>query len=197
MIRPFKSLVGAVGPRGLGLIFATAVAAALPTSAMAGRYGDDRSRDRDRDVRDYRDSDRHDRGRVDVDFRRDSAPAPSCETTEVWVEPVYRTVYERVWVEAVVRRDCERVWVPDRYEVRDVVRREGRHDVIRREQVLVERGHYADVARDVVVTPGHFADVPRQELVCAGHFERVERVAVAPPRREEGLRFDLRLPFRW
>lgn len=142
--------------------------------------------------------------------------------TRVWVPAVYRTVCDRVWVparthvevqrvwhEPVVEDRCERVWVPDRFEVRDIVSRDryGRR-VVRQERILVERGHYTEVHRQVVVRPGcwenverqvvdcegHWDNVERQELVCAGHWE--ERVVRIPERHAERVDFGLNLGFR-
>jgi hypothetical protein len=221
---------------GVAWAISLAALAALPSTALAGdRYDhDDRY---DRGSRYSRDDDWRGRdfaARVDVAIRSGGSwervsPAPvPCAEERVWVEPVYRTVCDRawvpatyrtvidkVWVEPVVEHRTDRVWVPDRYETRDVVGYDqyGRR-CTRREQVLVECGHFAYRPCDVVVTPGYFKECPRQELVCDGHWDNVERqelvsaghwevrpvIAAAPgPRYEDrsSARIDLRFPIRW
>jgi hypothetical protein len=132
-------------------------------------------------------------------------------TERVWIEPVYRTVEKRIWIEPVVKTVYENVWVPDRFEWRETVSydRFGRR-VYGREYVLVEKGHWTKVAREVVVCegrwetvceqelirPGRWEIVERQELVCEGHWEeRIERVAVEHPR--EHAEVTIRVGGRW
>lgn len=101
-------------------------------------------------------------------------------TTQVWVEPVYRTVCDRVWVEPVTRTVEDRVWVPARYETRRVERhdRNGRCYTVT-QRVLVEPAHYETRCREAVVRQGHWDNIERQELVTPGHYEyRTEQVAV-------------------
>src|SRR4051794_24252179 len=129
MMRVFKSIAA----KKVAWFLSAAVATAVPSIALADRHDDhDRGRDyhdirRDSHDREWHDRDWHDRddrgrGRVDIDFR-DRAPASACETTQVWVEPVYRNVmarqwveptyrmvYDHVWVEPVVQQQCDRVW---------------------------------------------------------------------------------------
>lgn len=217
-----------------GLLVAVAAIVAVPSFAMADR--DDRDRNRvaprthyydraperdrssDRGRSDYRGGSSSS-GSVHIDVRTGGticeSPVLMDRATQVWVEPVYRTVCDKVWVEPVYRSVCEkvwvmpvvekrveRVWVPERRELRSVWR--GR--VMTQEWVCVA-GHYEDVSRDVVVVAGHYEDVPkqvlvregywqnveRQELVCAGHWEtRVDRVAMAQPAVREGFHFGLR-----
>lgn len=137
---------------------------------------------------------------VDVDIHRPHRPVQVYEdrvtkvwvepvyrtvTDRVWREPVYRTVTDRVWVEPVVREECERVWVPDRWEVRDVVRYECGVTVVTRQRVLVEPGHFEMRPRPVVMAPGRWECVERQELVCEGRWEFVERQELVCPGRWE------------
>ncbi|CAN5644971.1 hypothetical protein BH09PLA1_BH09PLA1_17880 [soil metagenome] len=177
--------------------------------ARADSRGRANDRDtRDRDTRDREASDRDARDRDDHrndDPRRDDfararnktdvridinvgrpryEPVYEERTTRVWVEPTYRTVCDRVWVDAVYRTECDRVWEPNRFADREVVYRDdcGRR-VVRRERVLVERGHWRSVERQVLVCEGHWQNVERQELVCDGHWEyRTERVQVGETR---------------
>jgi len=101
-------------------------------------------------------------------------------TTRVWIEPVYRTVYDQVWIEPVYRDECDRVWVPDQYAIREVVVWDCGRRIVRRQRVLVCPGHFEDVHRRVLVCAGRWETVARQELVCAGHWKtRTERVPVA------------------
>jgi hypothetical protein len=169
-------------------------AAAIPAIAAAdddhgGRYHN--ARQTDRYYRDRHDHarDTHDRTRTDVRIdinlgRPRYEPVYEERTTRVWVEPVYRTVCERVWIEPVYRKELDRVWVPDRWEYRDVVHRDRHgHRVIRRQRVLVERGHWDTIERSVLACEGYFKTVERQELVSPGHWEyRTERVQVGERR---------------
>jgi hypothetical protein len=117
---------------------------------------------------------------------------------KVWVEPVYRTVCEKVYRAPVTRTVCEKVWVPDRYETRTVVRREGRGRVVRcEERVLIERGHYATVERVVEVIPGRWENEERRVLVCDGHFDNVERRELITPGRYEVRRERVRVADRY
>jgi hypothetical protein len=112
---------------------------------------------------------------IDFDFGRPRRPVP-VETCEwVWVEPVYRTVYDRVWIPPVTRTIEERVWIPERVEEREVVRyRNGRRcvEVVR---IVIEPGHYETRCREVEVSCGRWDTVARQELVCAGYWKEVRR----------------------
>jgi hypothetical protein len=168
------------GGRRLATLFLAGAAAlagmaAAPSTALADRK-DDRDFGRFRDGR--------------VDFRYDERD----HGRRVWVEPVYRTVVDRVWIEPVYRIEvdrvyrepvvqtvCEKVWCPDRYELRNVDRYEYGRRVVRRERVLVERGHYKEVHRQVVVKPGCWENVERRVLVCEGHYKTVERREVVRP----------------
>jgi hypothetical protein len=230
MMRALATRLGVIGARaGLGVLLAGACVAAAPNSAFAGgRHSESRGGEFRSDY--FRGGE----FRIGLDIpgpvvvRQDPPMCDPRETqmreTQVWVEPVYRTVCgpqwiapvyrtvcDRVWVEPVVRNDCQRVWVPDRYEWRDVVRYEYGHRRVCPEWVLVEAGHFEMRDRPVVITPGHYEDVQRQELVCAGHWENVEHqelvtpghwesrpVYVERPLYEEraGLRVELRLPVR-
>ena len=122
--------------------------------------------------------------------------APRCTKSErraVWVEPVYRTVYDHVWVDAVYRDDSDRVWVPDRFEDRDVVTYDRGRRSVRHEHVLVEPAHDEIVHRQVLITPAHWEDVARQECVTPGHWEyQTERVAIDRPDRD-GFDFGFRI----
>jgi hypothetical protein len=115
--------------------------------------------------------------------RPEVAPPPPEERpglVRVWVEPVYRTVVvRRVWVDGGTRVVYDRVWVPPRYEYRDVVTWEGGRQVIRRELVVVEQGHYETRAHEVF-TPGHWEDVTERVLVAPGHWEWVPRPMPVP-----------------
>jgi hypothetical protein len=151
---------------------------------------------RDSDARDHGSRDQGSRtyGHVNIEIRSGGYErVPEMCEERVWVEPVYRTVCDRIWVEPVMQKVHERVWVPDRYECREVVRWECGRRIVRREEVLVERGHYQDVCRDVVVSPGHYEDRPRQELVCAGHYE-TRRVARPVEYRESHARIGVLMP---
>lgn len=199
-----------------------AIVAGLSVTAttFAGRYDRDDHRPDPRDRRFDRHDVRVDEHRTDVHVNIDlnggyAHPMQRVEerTTQVWVEPVYRSVCDRVWVAPVYRtettrqwRDAEvinetrQVWIPDRWEER--TSRGGWRDGCRdghAERVLVERGHYEtrtvpvivkeagwhNVDTQVVVCDGHFEEVQRQELIAPGHYEtRVDRVACAPERIE-------------
>ena len=103
--------------------------------------------------------------------RREESVIRVERTARVWVPPVYRTVCEQVWVPPTYRTVCERVWVPDRYEERCETEGFGHFRRTRTVRVLVERGHYEDVERQVEVAAGYYKTVERQELVCEGHWE--------------------------
>jgi len=129
-------LLGSLAPSGLkGMLVASAIGLA-PTAAFAGH---------------------HDDFRIDLHIGphfgwHDDRPRYEDREVRVWVDPVYRTVYDRVW--------C-----PDRYEDRDVVEYFHGYRRVIRERVLVE--------------PGHYQDVPRQELLTPGHWEtHIERVPI-------------------
>ena len=101
---------------------------------------------------------------------------------DVWTPPVYRVVCDRVWHEPVYRVEREQLWVPDRYEVRDIVR----YDLcgcrtITQERVLVEPAHYEIREHQVLVSAGHFEDVERQVCVCEGHYDHVTRQELVTP----------------
>ncbi len=174
-----------VAPAGVKAMLAVAALGAIPTSAMAGHDRDDDRHYRDDDRR-Y--SERHedhgavrfDVGRVGFDIRFGERPIivaapPVCEerTTQVWVEPVYRTVSDRRWVEPQYTTVTERVWCPDQIEVREV--RHGRRIV--RERVCIVPGHFDLVTRQQQVCDGRWENVDRQECVAQGHYEtRIVRV---------------------
>jgi hypothetical protein len=80
---------------------------------------------------------------VDVPYVHIHHPVYEDREVRVWIDPVYRTTYDRVWV-------------PDRYEYRDVVSYHHGWRHFDRERVLVEPGHYEDVAHQEVVAPGHW-----------------------------------------
>lgn len=191
----------------LGVLSAPALAGRFDGGGTGGRNpdrDDDRGRRYERHDRDARSGDRHDDrgdgrgvGYVGIQIGGGTIcpPPPRVIEERVWVPPVYRTVYDRVWIEPVTRTEYERVWVTDRYEWRDAVRCVNGRDIVVRDYVLVEPGHYVDQPRTVVVTPGRFEDRPRQELVCVGRWE-VRTVAVAGAPRYEGssARIDFRFP---
>jgi hypothetical protein len=161
--------------------------------ASATVFADDRGdRYRRHDDREHghgRYHDRHTDVRVDINLGRSFYEE---RVTRVWVEPVYRTVCDRVWIEPVHKTVCDRVWVPDRWEVRRVVHGHGRHQCVRYERVLVERGHYETRERSVLVCDGRWETVERQELVTPGHWEeRVEHVRVDRHERHGDVVFDL------
>jgi hypothetical protein len=105
---------------------------------------------------------------------------------------VYQTVTQRVWVAETMQTVTDRVWVPERYDWREVEHGEGWRRWRTREYVVVERGHYQDVARQMMVA-GHYEDQAQQVLVTPGHWEtRMERVAVAPA---EGTQAQIALRF--
>jgi len=129
-------------------------------------------------------------------------PGPACpqavyapQQTQVWVEPVYRTVCDRQWVEPAVQTVTTRVWVPavttsatqrvfvpDQFAWRTVVAYDGWGRPYRtRQWVLVAPGHYEDQVASVVVTPGHYEDVPQQQVVSEGHWTTVERQELVTP----------------
>lgn len=154
---------------------------ATPTTAQAGHPFDRDGRYERRD--DYRDPRRDDR----------------CETTRVWVPPVYEERCNRVWVEPVYRNEVvpipvagyyqtvsRRVWVEPVYAWREVVKYDhcGRR-YCTRERVLVCAGHFEDRPCQEWVPP-HVRHETRQVLVCAGRWEeRRERVCVREGRWEE------------
>src|SRR3954464_14580420 len=144
----------------LFLAGAAAVAAlgAGPSLVQADRYERDRG-DRFRDQRvDLRFGERRDR----VEERRVWVEAVYRTVYDkVWCEPVYRTDYERVWCEPVYQTVCEKVWCPDRYEVRETVCYERGRKIIRRDRVLIERGHYVNQDRQVLVKAGHWDTVEK------------------------------------
>lgn len=191
MIRALKGLVGrSVGATALSGAVAAGALGVLPSAAMAAHH------------------DGFDIGGFHVDIgihprhheERVPPPLPPVyeeRQVQVWVEPVYQTVADRQWVPATYRTVYDRVWVPDRYELRDYGRRDrdwrDRDDYRwrdrdrrdrgwrREERVLVEPGHFADVARQELVAEGHWETITRQVLVAPGHYEtRVERVPVQP-----------------
>jgi hypothetical protein len=130
-------------------------------------------------------------------------PGPACpppvayapQPTQVWVEPVYRTVCDRQWVEPAVQTVTTRVWVPavttsatqrvfvpDQFGWRTVLAYDGWGRPYRaRQWVLVAPGHYEDQVANVVVTPGHYEDVPQQQVVSEGHWTTVERQELVTP----------------
>jgi len=176
---------------------AAAVAAlgAGPSLAQADRYGHDRDGGRFRDERvDFRIGERHDRleeRRVWVE------PVYRTAYDKVFVEPVYRTEVQRVWCEPVYQTVCEKVWVPDRYEVRDVVYVEHGRRVVRRERVVCERGHYVEQNRQVLVSAGHFDNVERRVCVSEGHWGTVERRECVTPGHWETVAVRDRSEPRW
>jgi hypothetical protein len=196
-----RQLLGTIGAG----VLAMATMAAAPVTALAG-HRDGGGWDRGHD---------HSGGlRIGVDLPPVVVQPPVDEVycqpaqTQVWVEPVYRTVSERqwvpatyrtvsdrVWVEPVVRNDCARVLVADRYEWRDVVHYEYGYRRVIRERVLVEPAHYVDQPQTAVVTPGHYEDVQRQELVCDGHWETVERQELVYPGHWETRQMLAERPF--
>lgn len=162
----------------LGGAAAVAALGAGPSLAQADRYERDRD-GRFRDERiDFRIGERRDRfeeRRVWVE------PVYRTVCDKVWVEPVYRTEVQRVWCEPVYQTVCEKVWVPDRYEVREVVRNEHGRRVIRRERILCERGHYVEQNRQVLVSAGHWDNVEKRFCVSEGYWSTVERRECVTP----------------
>lgn len=94
---------------------------------------------------------------------------PDC-VTQIWVEPVYRTVSERVRVEPVYKTICEDVCVPARHETTERVCFEHGRRVTRLERVLIP-AHTERVERRVCMSEGRYDCVEHRVVVCAGHYE--------------------------
>jgi hypothetical protein len=182
--------------RATAVLIAAAAAgaslAALPPTALAGRFDthrgsdhreyrhDGRNDDRHHDHDGHRDGDQRPRGHLDIHIGAGGPPVicpPPPRVVEervwvesvcrivvdrVWAEPVYRTVIDRVWIEPVVRTIPDRKWLPDRYECRDVVR----YDRFGRRSTCREY---------VLVERGHFVDCPRDVIITPGRFEERPR----------------------
>lgn len=103
-------------------------------------------------------------------------PVYEVRVERVYVEPVYEDRCERVWVAPIIENRTERVWVPDRFETRSIrcVDQYGRV-FYRTETVLVERGHYTDVCRQVVIREGRWEEVRQRVLVREGGWTTVEK----------------------
>ncbi len=186
MTARFARLTSASRRRTFALALAAA-GACFAVGASDARAGERRGRDEERVVFNFDWGVRYDE--VTEAPRRHRAPAHEVREHRVWCEPVYRTVCEKVWIEPVyrtvcdrvyvqpvVRRVCDKVWVPDRWEERTIVRRDRHGRTFRAcERVLVERGHYDTIEREVVVSPGRWEAVEHQELVREGYFRTVER----------------------
>jgi hypothetical protein len=122
-------------------------------------------------------------------------PGSDCQTTQIWVEPVYRTVTDRVWVAPVTTTAVQRMAVPAQYGWSNVVVYDafGRGH-IRPQRVEISPAHYEDQAVQVVVTPGHFEEQTHQELVSPGHYQTqvVQTPVVVQP---VPARVEIPLPF--
>jgi hypothetical protein len=108
-------------------------------------------------------------------------PVPHPPGEWVWVEPVYRTVYERVWVPDRIERVPERYWVSPTYGWRTVICYDeyGRR-IETREWGVITPGHYETTYREVVVA-GHYETRERRILVTAGYWKRIHPIIIDPP----------------
>jgi hypothetical protein len=172
--------------RKLTTLFAAAALTILPAATFAHGHDDDRH-DYDRRHDDDRRWDATGGIRVGFDLGH---PRIEERTTQVWVEPVYRTVIDHVWCPPTTQNVTTQVLVPDRYEQRDVFHYERGRRFIVRDNILVVPAHYEDQIQQVV-TPGHYDDVQRQELVTPGHYET--RIAEIEHRDGVAVHF----PIRW